>query len=414
VAYASLTTRAGSAADPPDKPGLAKFVVSMLEEGAGQRDGLGIARELDGLGAQLSPVAGDDGSSITVQALTQRMREAMGVMADVARAPTFPAAETERVRGESLVTLQQQRDDASATADKVTRGELYGEKHPYGHAADGTPASIRSITRDDLARFHQTRYTPGNSALVLAGDLTLDQARELANDAFGSWTGAGTEQPRPAAPPPAQARVVVVDQPGAAQTSLMVSQPAVARNDPDYDKLRMMNAVLGGGFTSRVNLNLRERHGYTYGAYSQVAPLRGVGPFTVQAGVQTPVTGAAAKEMLNEVAGMQTVPPTDEELGRARESITQSLPATFAKGSDVARAFGRLFLLDLPPDYYQNLPKELAGITPADVQAAARAHLRPDRLTVVAVGDRKTIEPQLAQLGLGPVTLLGPDGAPTN
>jgi zinc protease len=412
VAYASLTVRAGSAADPPEKPGLAKFTINMLEEGTTQRDGLGIARELDGLGAQLSPVAGDDGSSITVQALTQRMREAMAVMGDVARSPSFPQAETDRVRGETLTTLQQQRDDSSATADTVTREALYGDKHPYGHDADGTPASIGSITLDDLVAFHQTRYTPGNSALVLTGDLTLDQARDLADSTFGSWTGAGTQQPRPDAPPPPHAQVVVVDQPGAAQTSLVVGQPAVARDDPDYDKLRMMNAVLGGGFTSRVNLNLRERHGYTYGAFSQVTPLRGVGPFTVQAGVQTPVTGAAAKEMLTEVAGMQTVPATDEELSRARETITQSLPATFAKGSDVARAFGRLFLLDLPPDYYQRLPDALAGITPADIQATARAHLRPDQLTVVAVGDRATIEPQLAQLGLGPVTVRTPDGAP--
>ncbi|MDQ2709024.1 MAG: insulinase family protein [Actinomycetota bacterium] len=412
LAVATLNSRSGAAADPPGQPGLAGFSVGMLDEGTQTRDALGIAREMDALGAKLSPGVSDDGSTVSVAALTPQLGQVMAVMSDVVRAPAFPPSEVERIRREQLVSLQQDTDNPDAIADKVMRRAVFGANHPYGHPASGTVQSLRAISRDDLVKFHQQAFSPRNCALVLAGDLTVDQARKLAEDAFGSWTGTGADTTRPGTPTPTADRMVVVDKPGSAQTTLVLAQPGIARNDPDYEKLLVLNQVLGGGAASRVNLNLRERHGYTYGAFSRLGRSRGVGTISLSTNAQTQFTGPSVHEMLSEVSGIQNAPITEEELNRAKESIIRSLPANFATESDSATAISRLYQFDLPPDYYQELPARVAQITAADLQEAARAHLRPQDMKVIAVGDRSTIEPQLAALKLGPIAHRNPDGAP--
>jgi zinc protease len=206
--------------------------------------------------------------------------------------------------------------------------------------------------------------------------------------------------------------VFVVDKSGSAQTSLVLAQPGVSLTHPDFEKLMVMNAVLGGGFTSRVNLNLRERHGYAYGASSAVSSSRGVGLITLQASTQTEFTGASIRELLNEVAAIQNAPVSAEELELAKDSLSRSLPAGFATGSASAGAIGGLYLSDLPPDYYQKLPAEIAEIDIEDVQAVARTHLRPQEMKIIAVGDRAQIDAQLAELSLGPIAYRNPDGAP--
>ncbi len=336
----------------------------------------------------------------------------MGVMSDVVEKPAFPPAEIERVRDEFLVGLQQLGDDPSAIASTVTSRELYGEQHPYGRAGGDITKGLTAISREDLQRFHQAAFTPHNSALIMAGDLTEEQARTLANDHFGSWSGAGGEPQPPGRPTPSPERVFVVDKPGSAQSAVILAQPGVSRTDPDFEKLMVMNAVLGGGFTSRVNLNLRERNGYTYGASSDVSSGRGVGLITLQTNVMAEFTGASIREMLDEVAGMQNVPVGPEELDLAKESLSRSLPAGFATCTDSANAVAGLYLSDLPPDYYQKLPAALAQIDAADVQEVARTHLRPDEMKIVVVGDRAQIDPQLAEQSLGPVAYRNPDGAP--
>jgi len=200
--------------------------------------------------------------------------------------------------------------------------------------------------------------------------------------------------------------------PGSTQTTLALAQPGISVTDPDSTALRVMNAVLGGGFTSRINLNLRERHGYTYGASSNLDLGRDVGLLTLQTNVSTESTAASIRELLNEVAGMRDAPVGAEELARAKDSLSLSLPAGFTTGSSTAAAVGQLYLADLPPDYYQNLPAAIAQTDAEDVQAVARAHLRPEEMKVVAVGDPAQIDPQLTQLALGPVTYLNPDGTP--
>ncbi len=412
ITVASLVSRWGSAAEPAERPGLAAFTADLLDEGTQTRDALGIAREIDSLGAFLSTGADGGGSFVSVAALSSQMGRAMAVMSDIARAPAFPPAEIDRLRGESLVALQQQDDDPVAAASTVVSRELYGPGHPYGHTTAEVAAALTATTREDLQRFHQTAFTPHTSALILSGDLTADQARALATEHFGSWSGTGTDPPSPGPLSPASERVFVVDLPGSTQTTLALAQPGISVTDPDSTAMRVMNAVLGGGFTSRINVNLRERHGYTYGASSSLDLGPDVGLLTLQTNVSTESTGASIHELLNEVAAMRDAPVGAEELARAKDSLSLSLPADFATGSSTAAAVGQLYLANLPADYYQNLPAAIAQTDAEDVQAVARAHLRPEEMKVVAVGDPAQIDPQLTKLALGPVTYLNPDGTP--
>jgi zinc protease len=412
LAVASLNSRSGSAADPPGKAGLAGFSADMLDQGTKTRDSSAIAREIDSLGGTLTTSATNDSSSLSVSTLSPQMGNALSMMSDLAQNPTFPPAEVDRVRQQRLVALQQEADDGSTVADNVVWHDLFGDNHPYGHTVSGNTKAMNSITRDDLVTFHQQAFSPRSSALVLAGDLTLDQARKLAEDSFGGWTGSTTDIVKPGQPTPNKDRVLVVDKPGSAQTTLVLAQPGVTRSDPNYEKLLVMNEVLGGGFSSRVNLNLREKHGYSYGASSQLGRYRGVGPITVRSSVQTQFTGASVKEMLNEVTGMQNAPVSPDELNRAKESIIRSLPAGFITGTDLAATFGRVFIYDLPPDYYQGFPSRISQINAGDVQNVALQYLRPQDMKVVAVGDKASIVPQLAALSLGPVVFRKPDGTP--
>jgi len=249
--------------------------------------------------------------------------------------------------------------------------------------------------------------------LILAGDLTAEQARTLAEENFGSWRGTGTNPPPLAPPTPSPERVFMVDQPGAGQSTVLLAQPGVRRADPDLPKLMVMNTVLGDGFNGRINLNLRERHGYSYGAYSSLSTGRDFGLITLETNTQTEVTGAAIQQLLAEVAAIREAPVSPEELAVAKDSMRRSLPVSFITSSDVASSVGELFIYDLPPDYYQRLPAEIADIDAADVQAVAQAHLHPDQIKIIAVGDRAQLDPQFAEAALGPIAYRTSDGAPS-
>jgi zinc protease len=412
LGYASLVSRWGSAADPADRPGLAGLTLDMLDEGTSTRDALGIARAVESLGGTLGTSAGADGSSVGVAAPAPQLGPAMAVLSDVVRSPAFPGDELERLRGEYLVAQQQAHDDPSAIAGTVMSRELFGDRHPFGQVGADVARGLSAVGREDLQRFHDAAFTPQTSALVLAGDLTPDQARNLAEEHFGSWRGTGSNPPPPAPASPSPERVFMVDQPGAGQTSVLLAQPGVRRADPDLAKLMVMNTVLGGGFTSRINLNLRERHGYAYGASSSLTTGRDLGLITLQTNSQTEVTGAAVQQLLAEVNTIRDAPVSPEELAKAKDALSYSLPAAFTTAGDTAAAAGELFVYDLPPDHYQRLPAQIAEIDAADVQAVAQAHLRPDQMKIIAVGDRAELDPQLAAAGLGPIAYRTPDGTP--
>ncbi len=410
IVSANLSFRSGSARDPKNREGLAGFTASMLDEGTKKRNATEIADEIYALGATLSTASRVDGSGASTRALKPNAAAALSVLADVVTEPAFPENELERVRNERITALMQQRDAPFPTALRVMNACLFGPTHPYGHSTLGTESALKQITRDDLVSFYKASYSPQNAALVLVGNLTEAEARKLAKASFGSWKGSAEAAPIPPAGVSAASRVVIVDKEGSNSTALLVGQFGVARSDPDFEKLDVMNTVLGGLFSSRINMNLREDKGYSYGAFSFMGQNRGVGPFMAGAQVRGDVTGPSVEELLKEVARMRDEGITDEELALSKESITRPLPANFETTSKTAGTMSSLFLFDLPLDYYESLPSRVNAITAADVAAVAKKFLTPERMVVVAVGDRKTIQPQLEKLNLGTIAIRDADG----
>ena len=409
---ASLVSRLGSAGDPPDRPGLTGLATGALDGGTTRRDALGLSRELEAAGATLGHDTGKDGTWLTAMSLTGHARAALAILADVTRNPTFPADEVERVRDAAVVSLRQNRDDAATIADTVTLREVYGAGHPYAHVADGTEEGLRAATVDDLRRAHARAFTPTNTALLLSGDLTATEARRLAEEAFGTWTegetSARTGSPNPGPPAGRPDRVLLVDKPGASQTNLVLAAPGLARSDPQFELTLVTNQVFGGGFSSRLNEDLRETHGYTYGAYSDVDGVRGVGLISIDMAVQGPSTADAVREALQEAETLAASGVTADELTRATQSLAGSARTLFDTNSSTLSAMRTLYLNDLPADYFQTRPARLARITADDVAGAARRRFAPGAFTVVAVGDRATIEGPLRALNLGPVGLRSP------
>jgi zinc protease len=289
---------------------------------------------------------------------------------------------------------------------------LYGRSHPYGFTELGTAESNRQITRDELQDFWRRNFVPANAALVVAGAITLADLRRLTDAAFGQWSGA-----RPAAitlgqSTPTSAKLVIVDRPGSPQTQVRVGLVGAPRSSPDYIPLRVMNEILGGAFSSRINMNLRERHGYTYGASSQFAFRRGAGPFSAGAGVRTDVTGPAVQELLKEIQGMPSTSVTADELVLAKDAISRSLPASFETAENTVASLSSLFIYGLPMNYYSTLGDRIQAVDAAAVQTVARKYLLPDKLVVVAVGDRSKIGTAL-EAQLGPAEIRDPDGLVT-
>jgi zinc protease len=412
VFAADLVVRSGCSADPVGQAGLAGFTAAMLDEGAGKRDAPAIARDLEALGGAIGTGAYTDGSTVEVNCLKGQAAEVLGIMADVATQPTFPAAEVDRVRNDRLTSIVEQESDPFETAMRVMPRCVFGDAHPYGHNALGSTAALKAITRDDLEKFYRAAYSPKNAALVLAGDLNLTEARRLAEGAFAGWTGAEVSPVAPPAGTPVPDRVTVVDMPGTSQTALVCAQASVARSDPDYEKLNVMNQVLGGLFSSRINLNLREKHGYSYGSFSFIRESRGVGPLVVGAMVRGDVTAPSVREVMGEVEKMRAAPMSAAELTLGRESIARGLPALFETTGDVGQTIGWLYLYDQPLDYYAKLPARLEALTPESVFEATKKVLDPAAMRVICAGDRKSIEGPLKKLALGTVAARVPEGDP--
>jgi zinc protease len=274
----------------------------------------------------------------------------------------------------------------------------------------GTEPSIRQMTRADMIAFWKANFVPNNAALIVAGDIGIEELRKLAQSAFGDWPPGTVTSLALGLPGTTKSKAVVVDKPGAAQTVLRVASIGVPRSTPDYAALEVMNASLGGLFSSRINMNLREEHGYTYGAGSVFRYRRGAGPFFVATGVRSDVTGASVKEIFKEIDRMIAAPLTAEELALARDSLVRSLPGQFESSSQVLSSFADVYVFNLGMDYFQRFPQQVNAVTTEAVQDVARRHLIPDRMVVVAVGDRAKIDPQLREVGLGSLELRDSDG----
>lgn len=405
-----LVIKSGGAANPAGLPGLAGFTAQMLEEGTATRSALQIADEIAQLGAFMDTGSSDDVSTVSLLALRSTFTRALEVVADIVQHPAFPAVEIERQRADRLGSLTQQRDDPETVAALAAAGALFGGAHPKAYGQLGLEPAIRATTRDDLAGFWRRHYVPSNAALVVTGDITRAELEALAKAQFGAWPAFDAPAVAPGEARPTQARLVIVDQPDASQTALQVACMGPSRDTPDFPALQVMNGALGGMFSSRLNNNLRETRGYTYGIYSHFDYDRAPAPFSVEASVQQDATGASVREILREIAAMREQPLSQAELDAARNAQLLSLPGQFETNADIGASLTELFVYGLAPDYYDQLARRLAEVRVEDVQDVARRYLDPERMIVVAVGERRKILPQLQKLGLGQPELRDDDG----
>jgi zinc protease len=412
IVSANLVLKTGSGANPPDKPGLANFTAAMIDEGTASKNALQIADQVAQLGGSLSTTSTMDSSQASASSLQRTFPQLLDVLADVVRHPSFPAEEVERQRASRLASLVQQRENANAVATTVTYAALYGPAHPYGYTELGTEASNKALTRDDLQKFWSQNFVPNNAALVVSGRISAAELRPLVEKAFGDWQKGTPAEAASAEPATTKSRLVLVDKPGAPQTQLRVASIGVPRNTPDYAALRVMNEALGGLFSSRINLNLREQHGYTYGASSQFVFRRFAGPFMVATGVRTDVTGPSVAEVLKELGRIRDGDLSPEELALAKDSLVRSLPSDFETSSRVTASTSNIYIYDLGLDYYTKLPGQLTAVDAGQVRSVAQKYIQPEKVVVVAVGDRGKIAPELAKLNLGAPELRTPEGAP--
>ena len=412
LVVAHLLVLNGSDANPVNKPGLASFTSEMLPEGTERRTSSQIADDAAQIGAALRTLTAGDDSIVDIRTLKPNVEAAFDLLSDVTLHPKFAPAEIERIRKQRETDILQVQDDPQDLAFGVFRRMIYGPGHPYGYREEGTIAATKAATRDDLVQMWKQGYQPGNSALVLSGDLTAAEARALAEEYFGKWTGsAGRYQP-PAVDNKVSRGVYIVDKPGAAQTFVLVGTPGVPRTTEDYVPLEVMNNILGGLYSSRINVNLREDHGYTYGSFSFFSYKRAAGAFGAGGGIRSDATGPAVQEILKEMERVRSSAPTDEELRLAKGAFSQSLAGRFESGEQTANTVGDLFVYDFPLDYYRHLPDRITAVTSEEVQRMAQKYIHPENAVVIGAGDRNKIEDQLKKLSIGEVQVRDYEGNP--
>jgi zinc protease len=409
VVHVELAVRAaGSGSDPVKKFGLASLTADMLDEGAGNRSALEIADAIDYLGAELDTSSSSDASYVELHVPVARLGDALPVMADVIAHPTFPDAELKRLREEALTSLVEAEDDPEQLIQVAFPRLVYGTSYRYGTPSIGTAVSLRSFTREHLATFHASVYRPQNATLVVTGDVTAGTVVQMLERTIGQWKGSPAAAASPAltdAPQLTARHLYLIDKPGATQSQIRIGWVGVARSTPDYFPLRVLNTILGGAFTSRLNQNLREQHGYAYGASSTFDMRRAAGPFFATAGVQTDKTADALKEFFNELTRIRELVGA-EELEKAKNYLSLLLPRNFETTQEIANALAQIAVYDLPQDFYETYGQRVRAVTAADVKRVADKYIQPTKFAVVIVGDRKAIEPGVRALNLGEVTMV--------
>jgi predicted Zn-dependent peptidase len=380
----------------------------MLDEGAGQRSTLEIADAIEFLGASLTTASSYDASAVRLNVPVQRLDQALPLLADVAQRPTFPEKEVERLRQERLTSLLQARDDASSIAAMAFARIVFGPDHRYGTGLIGTETSLKALTSGDLRAFHSAYYQPANATLIVVGDTTPDMVIPQLEKTFGTWrpsAPAGRAQSVPMAPQLRQRQVYLVDKADAEQSQIRIGGVGVPRSTPDYFPLIVLNTVLGGAFTSRLNQNLREEHGYAYGASSAFDMRLSAGPFVAAAGVQTDKTAESVREFFKELDGIR-MPIGADELAKAKNYIALGFPAEFETSTDLSRRLEELLVYRLPDDYFERYVANVMAVTAESVRSSAEKYIVPSRFAVIVVGDRKMIESGVRALNLGPVQVM--------
>ena len=412
----NLVVKTGGAANPRGKEGLAGVTASLLNQGTKTRSAVDISNQLQEIGTTLNTSSGWDSSNVAMQTLTKNLDRSLEIFSDVLLNPTFPENELKTTRDRTLVSFRQRRANPNAIANIVYSSLLYGKDHPYGNSLSGDEKSIASIQREDLMKFYETYYRPNNSVLIVVGDTDMKTIVPKLEKSVGEWKPA--EVPSVNVPEPKSAvkpGIYIVDKPGAAQSVISIGQIGVSRDNPDYYALQVMNSILGGQFSSRVNMNLREDKGYTYGARTGFDYRRSAGPFTASADVQTAVTKESVIEFMNELKGIRgSRPVTPQELEYNKQSLIRRFPAGFETNGQIAGQLANLVIYGLPDSYFNEYISKINSVTIEDVNRVANKYLTPENMAIVIVGDRNVIEPGLKEIDVwgSSISLLDADGNP--
>ena len=399
-----LLLRAGGITDHADRPGLASLTADMLSEGTTNRSSQRISDDMEFLGAHLSAHAAREYAAIATETLTAHWQDALAIMADVVQNPTFPAQEFDRVRAERLTDLKRIADNPVAIAARASQALLFGANTGYGHPVSGTETAVSAFTRDHLATHYAARYAPADATLILVGDIRRDAALERAEAAFGAWKhapAANSAQADDHPPAAAKPTIYLADKPGAAQSVIRACHLTIPRHHPDYFALTLLNNIFGGQFSARLNMNLRQDKGYSYGYMSHIDWLTHASALAAGGSVQTAVTADAVRETLKEFADIRGARPVaEEEFTDMRDGILRGLPSQFETHSQMLHQLIRLVSFDLSDDYFSAYADNIGAVTLQDVRSAAQAHLNHDALKIVIVGDASVIESDLRELGL--------------
>ena len=408
-----LVVPAGSAQDPPGLDGLASLAGDMLDEGTGDLSALGVSDRLARLGAQFETEIGVDATLVALTTLSHSLARGLALLADMTVRPRLAAEDFDRVRRLRLHRLTQLRDLPPFLAERAFARWIYGS-HPYGHMPLGAEPTLQRMTVDDVRRYHRRVFVPDGSTLIVVGDGTHDALAAAVAEAFGGWQATGdghvpVDLPEPPDRLPS-GRVALVNRTGAAQSELRIGQVAVARDTPDYHALLVLNTVLGGQFISRINMNLRQAKGFTYGARTVFDFRRHRGPFVFLTSVKSSVTGEALREAMAEIEAIRGGrPATPEEVRTAAAALTLGYGRNFETAPQVAQALSQLALYGLPDDYFEQFVPRVVAVTAPEVLRVAQQHLDPDRMALLVVGDRAVVEPALAALPYGAPTILPAD-----
>ncbi len=410
----NLQVDAGYAADPQDSPGTANLALDMLDEGTPSFDSLQISEELENLGARLSTSSNLDMSSVTLSALTENFTAALDIYADVIKNPTFPDVEFTRLQNQQLARIRREKSNPNQTALRVFPKLVYGSGHAYGAplTGSGTEEAVSNLSRADLERFHERWIRPNNATLIVVGDITMDDLQVQLERAFSDWTAATVPAKNIDAVDHQQTSdIYLIDRPGAQQSLILVGHVAPPKDDDSELAIQAMNTILGGSFSSRMNMNLREDKHWSYGARTQLIEARGPRSFLVNAPVQTDKTKESMQEIYKELTGIRSDRPiTPDELGKAKDLRTLTLPGRWETNSAIMQDLVQMLRFDLPADYYEDYVTRVRSLDVADVVSAAQTVIEPQRLIWVVVGDRAVIESGLHELALGDVHYLDVDG----
>jgi predicted Zn-dependent peptidase len=400
IAALRTLVKSGADHDTRELAGLASITADLLDEGAGSRDAIKLAEDVGILGGALGTGSDWDASYVSLDVLSRNMEPSVDILGDVSFRATLPPDGLERARSERLMEILQQRDEPAAIAGKRFAGLLYGSG-AYGNSVIGSAESVARIALDDVRRFYAAHYLPNASSVVISGDVDTAAAIALATKTFGSWKR-GEEPARPVVTPQSipESRIYLIDRPTAVQSEIRVGHLGVARSSGDYFPISVMNSLLGGVFNSRINLNLREQHGYTYGARSTWAFRRLEGPFVVSAPVRNEVTRESVNEVLNELRRIRTGDVEDRELDDTKSYLMGVFPATVQSASDIASRLLDMELYGLPEDYFDRYRENIAAITKDDIARVARKYIDPDRALIVIVGNASQVREPLGTLGI--------------